>query len=246
MSLLRGMLHLHSSFSYDGHHTVREMAGFFRYRGYQFIALTEHDNDFDQEKMIEFIRACQDASSESFAVIPGLEFRCRDTVHILGIGLQSFQRVDDPLKAVKLIKKQGGLAVLAHPRGYEGRVTDELIRSLDGVEIWNGQKDSRFIPHYRALLAFRRFRDSNPHLLPLPGSDLHRLSAYFPCDLWVEAPRPEPSTILRALKEGKFSVRGRYWKEDGSAGALWEIVLLFGLRHSMDAIRYLRDRIRGH
>jgi predicted metal-dependent phosphoesterase TrpH len=205
----KGYIHVHSNYSFDGKNSIEDLAEFFKAKAYRFICLTEHADDFNQAKMTSFVNECAKYSISSFTVVPGLEYRCGDLVHLLGIGTTEYCSMNHPVDVARFIKQYGGIAVIAHPRGYEESLTDELLSVVDGIEIWSGQKDSRFFPHWKNLSTFRKLKCIYPNLLGLGGADLHSLGNYFPLDTMIKMPVEKFS--LSGLTDGVSSIRGRYW-----------------------------------
>lgn len=206
---IKGYLHVHSDYSYDGKNSVEEIADFFKAKGYKFVCLTEHADDFSQPKMVSFLKECEKYSSRGFTVVPGLEYRCRDRVHVLGIGMSQHCPADHPVDVARFIKGNGAIAIIAHPRGFEENLTGDLLSAVDGIEIWNGQKDSRFIPHWENLLTFKNLRRMHPALIGLGGADLHTLEAYFPLDTMIKT--DSETFSCSALTNGASSIKGAYW-----------------------------------
>jgi len=46
-----GLMHIHSRYSYDGFFSLEELSELSKSRGYNFIVLTDHADDFDGEKI---------------------------------------------------------------------------------------------------------------------------------------------------------------------------------------------------
>src|SRR3990172_6112768 len=85
--LVKGIIHVHSDFSRDGLCSIADLADFAREAGFQFVGLTDHAEDLSPEDMESLRRECEKHSERSFVMIPGLEFRCSDDIHILGLGI---------------------------------------------------------------------------------------------------------------------------------------------------------------
>lgn len=238
---VRGIIHFHSDFSYDGHDSITNLVAFLKKNGYSFACLAEHDDDFDDEKMKRFVNACKDASDNAFKMIPGLEFRCRNKAHILGLGIKEYFHADDPVDAAKKIKEQGGVAIIAHPIKYVNNITDELLSSIDGIEIWNGPKDSRFMPHYKSLVYYKKIKDNFPHIKASCGPDMHSIKRYFKMDMVAQSFSGDIKSIWiksNPEMEGKYftlSVNGKGW--------LAPVVTLFFMRGLLNAVKFLRDII---
>lgn len=81
-----GALHLHSTYS-DGEFTLTELRDALREQGCRFACVTDHAEFFDEARRDAFIAECERLSSDEFRFVPGLEFNCRDKMHILGYGV---------------------------------------------------------------------------------------------------------------------------------------------------------------
>jgi predicted metal-dependent phosphoesterase TrpH len=88
-----GVLHIHSTYSLDGTLSLAECHQVFRNRGYDFMAVTEHGQDLDADKMKRFVDDCLALSDQNFCVVPGLElefYRETKKTHILAIGITNY------------------------------------------------------------------------------------------------------------------------------------------------------------
>ena len=133
LPFLKANFHCHTTES-DGRLDPESAAGFYESAGYDVLAITDH-------RTVTLL-----PSNDKLLLIPGIEIdyvlpgQC---VHILGIGMDAsaggkWNRFGTPQEGIDLIRKLGGLAVLAHPAWSLN--TPEFMRSLtglSGVEIWN-------------------------------------------------------------------------------------------------------------
>jgi histidinol phosphatase-like PHP family hydrolase len=92
----RGLIHIHTTYSYDGTVSLPDFAEIAKSRGINFIILTEHAEDFDDKKMQVLVNGCTNATHDDFLVIPGLEFNINNEIYILGIGIETFIDERDP------------------------------------------------------------------------------------------------------------------------------------------------------
>ena len=69
----KGLLHFHSNFSYDGHNSIQEIAKWRKTEKIDFIILTEHDNDFDNQKFENYVNECE-KHSKNIILVPGIEY----------------------------------------------------------------------------------------------------------------------------------------------------------------------------
>jgi hypothetical protein len=174
---MRALLHVHSTWSYDGQSTLEELAAWGAARGIDAILLTEHVNDFDQDKMERYVGEVDALRDLRCRLVPGLEFAVRGGFHILGFNLRAWTRTVEPLDAVRFIRDQGGIGVLAHPARHACRwPADEVVQQLHGIEVWNSRYDGRFFPPADVIEAARRLGERFEHLRFFGGQDLHQLT----------------------------------------------------------------------
>src|SRR3989475_11051387 len=168
-----GIIHVHSTLSYDGEHSLAELASFGRKCGYSFIGMTEHSDTFDDAKMKALVEECRRLSDGEFLLIAGIEFSCEGNLHLIGLGIRQFTSASDPIVVARFIRAQGGLAIVSHPSrsGYE--IPPGLVGEINGIEVWNASNDSRFVPDRRCIELWRGFRAPNQTLPAAPWPGLH-------------------------------------------------------------------------
>ncbi len=210
---VRGIIHVHSDFSKDGLSSVADLADFARESGFQFVGLTDHAEDLSAEDMKSLREECENHSNHSFVMIPGLEFRCSDDIHILGLGVADHNPSNDPVAVASQIRENGGLAILAHPGRNGYQCPRELYTMLNGIEIWNAGYDGRFVPRLANLRLLEEARAANPAVLGFGGADLHAFRRPPGVVLQLRAngiARVDTGMVLHNLRTGGFSVCGRY------------------------------------
>ncbi len=242
---LRGAIHVHSRYSYDGMVTVAELARFFRGRGFDFICITEHSDGLEAADLEAMARDAAQASSESFLVIPGVEFSCRRRLHILGLGVPVPTASDDPFVVAAHVRRHDGLAVVAHPAAYGTDHPTELAAAVDGIEVWNITKDGWLAPGADAMELWHRWWKANPQLRGFAALDLHALDSPADLELLVEAGERSQAAIFAALRAGRFELRGRFLGLSGAAPppgpTAWT---LSALSHTYAHLRSGRDTLR--
>jgi predicted metal-dependent phosphoesterase TrpH len=195
--MIRGVVHIHSRFSYDGSLSLDELRKTFMGQGLQFACMTEHTDALTAEDAQRFIAACRAASDERFMFIPGFEAPYLGT-HVLAIGARAYY--DGPDALIRW-SGDGALLVLAHPH-RNGYRTDSFLREhLDGVEVWNSQYDGIHAPRWKALQLAKALRVAGYGSL-----DLHRASHINGPRMELEA-RMEETDILAALRKRDFRIR---------------------------------------
>ena len=213
---LRGVIHVHSTYS-DGEMALEDLLRVFRADGNQFVAMTDHAEMMDDAAIERFARACRDASTDAFCVLPGFELAYHRSLHVLGIGIDAPVRADNTLDGVNEIHRLGGLAVWAHPAPANVPWVEGLGIPWDGVELWNTRYDrGRGVRPARGdLLA--RLRQRSPSVFGYYGLDFHRRDQTRSLRTCVEADACTPPAIKAALISGRFDADdgGERW---GSAG----------------------------
>jgi hypothetical protein len=209
MSLKKGVLHIHSVFS-DGEESLDRLVEGLRLAGMSFAAVTDHAEVFDDRRMEEYAVLCREVSTESFVVIPGLEFALHGgDIHILGYGITRRIRFKYAEELVDGIHEAGGIAVLAHPPVGSINILGPVRGKLDGVEVWNGRYDGTHAPRADSLQLLRRIRSLNPKAAAFCGVDLHKIGQLRkPLYVEVDASRLERETIMGALRSGDFTLHG--------------------------------------
>jgi hypothetical protein len=240
--ILKGALHIHSSISHDGTMSMAELSLFFRERKFDFILITEHSESISDGVTNELIDECDRCSSSGFLIIPGLEFGCRDELHILGLGVSRISESDDPLEVVRHIRQQGGVAVLAHPTKKEYSLDGAWIGELDGVEIWNSAYDGKFLPQAKSIRTFKELAQKNPHLKPFAGMDLHQEKNYYDVTLKINRNGLNRNQILKDLKEGNFTLESTFFKmKPGIRINRISLLIIFAFRKVLNLARKMRD-----
>jgi hypothetical protein len=175
------------------------VTGFAR-RGYDVVLMAEHDRGFDDTRWSAYRQACEDASTSNMLLVPGIEYSDpTNSVHVpvwgdipfLGAGLETSALLE-------LVRRAGGLAVLAHPgrRHVLDTLDPALLRGLIGLELWNRKYDG-VAPNQAVaqLLSQRR------ELLPVVSLDFHTARQFHPLAMVVEVEGgPTEAGVCQALR----------------------------------------------
>lgn len=244
--MVRGALHVHTDLSRDGLWPISEMAAFFRSKHYQFVCITEHSEDIDDEKREFLRRSCAELSNREFCLVPGVEYGCSSRLHIAGIGCDAPLDTSDPVAVANSIRAVNGFAVLAHPGRIKWQCPDALLKAVNAVEAWNVGYDSRFVPRPTGIEFLDHARAVNPAILASAGLDLHARRGFYPVAIKTTVDRLDQDSILRALITGNYLVQSPFWSLHAhgrmSSGARLRLRVL---RSSMEGVRSLRDRFEG-
>lgn len=171
MSLWKGIVHAHSTYSFDGQCDYSELRNLFRGAGLDFACMTEHIEHLDQHDIDEIIRECRAYSDEKFLFIPGIEMDC---FVIFFLGIQE-TKVDftNNRTIYRSVRPNTALCVLSHPIKADFSYPDWVLRDCDAVEVLNAKHDGKFYfrPQSGQLLA--TIRGKRPEVQPLVGMDFH-------------------------------------------------------------------------
>jgi len=216
-----GIIHVHSTFSRDGLCSIADLADFARKAGFRFVGLTDHAEDLSTEDLARFHQLCRRHSDEFVVMLPGLEFRCRDGLHLLGLGVASPILSNDPIAVATHIRREGGLAILAHPSRSDYRCPPELWAVLDGIEVWNAAYDGRYVPPLPGFRVLQQAQRVNPFIFGFGGADFHGLQR--PPGVVLQLALDGRATVdhhmvLQRLRAGRFVVRGSYLGFDAYGG----------------------------
>lgn len=169
-----GDFHIHSGFS-DGKLAIPEIIDLYGSRGFGAIAITDHVAEskgligkttrhlgltltpatFPLYQAILASETLRAWKTYRMVVFTGLEFSKNAvsderSAHVLGIGMTDFAWADaEPIALARLIRRQGGLAVAAHPvhtgkaekqTYYLWKNRENLSREFDAWEVSGGTK----------------------------------------------------------------------------------------------------------
>jgi hypothetical protein len=209
MPLTKGVLHVHSRFS-DGEESLERVVEVLKLAGMRFAAVSDHAEVFDDRRMEDYVKVCEELSGDAFLVIPGLEFALKGgTIHILGYGITRRVRFTSMDELVDGIHAAGGIAVLAHPPVGSINLIGSIKTKLDGVEVWNGRYDGTIAPRADSFQLLRRIRSLNPKTAAFCGIDLHQLAqARKLIHMEVETETLNRQAIMNALRSSCFSLHG--------------------------------------
>ncbi|HET8579398.1 MAG TPA: CehA/McbA family metallohydrolase, partial [Nitrospiraceae bacterium] len=122
----RGNTHAHTACS-DGDTPVRGLIEAYEARGYDFLAITDHD------------RVSNDSSAPTrrLLILRSTEVTVRGRLHVCALGVRDATelstRPPSPQAAVAMIHRCGGLPILCHPEW--SHLTDDVILSLIDVSL---------------------------------------------------------------------------------------------------------------
>lgn len=195
---LRGNLHTHTKRS-DGAASPQSMVMVYAARGYDFLALSDHD----QEPL-----AADAVDSCGLILLPAVEISA-GCPHVLDIGAK---KLPTPAKRLQTlldeIDASGGLAILCHPNWEEhfNHYPWELLLTLTnytGIEIFNGLCLDHPGSHL-ALDKWDRLLGAGRRVLGFANDDAHSPDETARGWNMVQAAARTPEAILDALRRGSL------------------------------------------
>lgn len=203
MQTYTGVVHMHSTYSYDGTLSLSELKVLLQERGISWACMTEHTDELTPDAAAAFVAECRALSDESFVFVPGFEVPYQ-RAHVLMIGCTEFYgQVATSGKELRAWAHAASLVVLAHPIRNHFIVDDVLLSVLAGVEIWNQQYDGKLAPRFRSVSMAEQLREQKP-LLVTGGLDLHRSEHFGSPQTTIELEVLCEEHILTALAKGAY------------------------------------------
>lgn len=231
---MKADLHIHTTFS-DGASSPKDVVNTAIEKGIDCICITDHD------EIKGAIEAMKFAFDKNILVIPGIE-TTTTFGHILGIGIKkAIPKNLPPEKAIDEIRKQGGLAIIAHPFDWPAEDFiggEEKICDIkpDGIEVFNA---SVFVKssNKRAL----DFAKKNNFIFTA-GSDAHRAEFIGRGYLDISKNVKSEKDLITAIKEKKGIPKG-------NPLSMWELIKMardipFSI-NDMQIFNKLKAKIKG-
>lgn len=209
--MTKGILHVHTNFSYDGKIKIEELRERARKEKVSFIILADHvETILEKKNIVKFLKETGNYDFPPF-VIPGLEYTCSSRVHLLAFGIKGIiENYKDPFHVIENTHREDGLVIWGHYDFKLRRQDKEILRKVDGVEIWNRKYDGKtsFLPYKGKIFNMIRSKYNN-NLKMYNGADLHSFSYW--SNLFVTMPDVSSSEeIINNLRAGNFKMVNRY------------------------------------
>lgn len=200
------VMHVHSEWSHDGHDSMASIAAFAAREQLRYVFLTDHAEDFDAERFADYLNECNAHSTAAHQLIPGLEFRFEGHpgLHLLAVGLQQWMSPETPDEFCQQGASNAAFLVMAHPLLTKYQAPESVLSQLHGIEVWNAQYNTRYLPDGKALAFWLNARERWPQLVATVGTDQHRLHVEGKARLRL----PLGGDPVSTLREGSFYNQG--------------------------------------
>jgi hypothetical protein len=204
MQILRGVAHVHSTYSYDGRLPLSDLAGFMSGQGLDFVLMSEHVESLDPEKVHRFVEDCSRLSNERFLLIPGIEI---DELNALFYGIQAPGGWEDTQDLARQLAAGGALVAVSHPVKIRKEISEITKSAVEAVEVWNSRHDGKVAPRRGILNYWMKLRaGTGRQLLPLCGIDFHDKRDFVPLVMEVECDGRDRDSILAGIREGRYRI----------------------------------------
>jgi len=206
---MKCVLHVHSRFS-DGGLTLAELRDVYLALACRVVCMTDHAEAFSAETLQAYVAECEARSDDRLRFIAGLEFSCRNGMHVLGFGTTVRVASKDPQIVIAHIRDSGGVAVIAHPKLTAFDWVETFEGLPHGIEMWNAKYDGQYAPRTATVELLRRLRVRDPAVHAFYGQDMHLANQPRRLFTVVDSAMPTRDAVLGALAGGRYvGVKGR-------------------------------------
>lgn len=160
-------LHVHTKYSKDSFSSAYKILKQAKKKGLNGIAITDHNTTKGWPAAIEA------AKKLNLLLILGEEIKCKEGIEIIGLFLKKEIKPDCLDNVLKEIKKQKGVAILAHPF-YKKNSFHEIegyVKKLDGFEILNSRRTQ--MQNKKAKMFYHKLPYLKKRVAIVAGSDSH-------------------------------------------------------------------------
>jgi len=201
----KGTVHAHSTNSYDGKMSYREIREFLSARGLGFVCVTEHVERLGQGDVDRIVDDCRAHSDDRFVFVPGIEMDCF-VVYFLGLERAAIDFASDR-SAFDSLRAASSLCVCAHPVKADFLYPPWVLDASDGVEVVNTKYDGHHYLRPGSERLFRRLKARRPHAVALAGMDFHEPAHFSPIHLRLTRPGDlSERFVLESLRTGAFAL----------------------------------------
>jgi hypothetical protein len=201
-----GLVHIHSSLSFDGHLSLVEIRDLAIANGFRFVLMAEHIEGLTTDDLHFLVAECNRLSDERCILIPGLEIEelCQ---YFLGMAKPIV--LHDIHDARRELISGGAFTVLAHPHRLRYTISASDMKHIEAIEVWNVKDDGWRVPGYVGMRTWRKWNKSGPRAFSaIAGLDLHAAGDFRPIGIQIEVDEIDKGSILNSLHGSRYTI----WK----------------------------------
>ncbi|HJJ51033.1 MAG TPA: PHP domain-containing protein [Methanocorpusculum sp.] len=198
MVLITCDLHIHTNASADGKCSVEDVIAKAKERGFQAIAITDHDTTKGAKQALAI-------KDPGIIIIPGIEVSTKQG-HVLVLGTtKEYEPGKNTVETIREAKADGCLVIIPHPfhrwRHGVGLHAPNALLEADGIEVFNSR-------YYIGAANTRAAKFAKRYRKPMTaGSDAHTCRFVGYGINIIDADDSTVPAILDAIKKGKVESR---------------------------------------
>lgn len=188
-------LHIHTEASADGHCPVTAIIDMAKKRGFDAIAITDHDTTTGAKEAIAL-------ENPGILIIPGIEVSTKSG-HVLVLGTtKEYEPGKSAAETIREAKEDGCLVIIPHPyhlfRHAVGLHEEDALSMADALEAYN----SRYYFNTSNEAAAKKAKELNKPITA--GSDAHECEFVGNGINLIDAEERSIDSIFKSIKEGKI------------------------------------------
>jgi len=208
LACYRGLMHVHSIFSYDGSVEIPTLAETLRAENLDFAVMVEHVESFDGEEFANYLAECSKHSTDDLLFIPGMEYTFHEgdaRIEVILIGEQAYVEATSLAVVLEHKKRHEPILLLPHPLKFKV-IPNEVLAAVELIEVWNRRYDGgAFVPAPNISLYQKQVRSSGSRgVFAIGGVDFHNYGDPLDVVVAVKCQTLGAAEVLAALRGGQF------------------------------------------
>lgn len=192
-------MHIHTRFSPCSIIRVRQLSGKIQEAGIDGVCITDHDT-IASRSLLKGL-----SHTSGMCIIVGLEYTTTQGDFLIFGPVEHIPQSMDAKTLLKWIKKEGGVAIPAHPFRRSRPVDFQILHLFDIIEVLNGRNQD-----YENDLCMHWIETNGNSKKRIGGSDAHtldeigRIVTVFDKDIYTS------EDLVRELRDGEYTIQQRY------------------------------------
>lgn len=197
------ILHAHTTYSYDGTLSSKQLAEVASSKGFKAVLISDHFESLDQKKFMQLVQDCK--KETRCTLIPGYERKWQG-YEVCVYGIYEWINDKDIVAWAKKVQSKGGIICLSHPGRYSNNIPNEILDVCDAVEVWNSKWPYDGIvgpdPGAFKLLGASRYA--------LAGQDVHKKRDVSSLAVVIKS-FTSPLEVLETIKNKEFVISSAFF-----------------------------------